>query len=142
MNIMATHMYCRSLGAEAKQMMINRENAEHYLWGDGCDGWYLVNQAALSVIYERMPPGTTEQRHYHHAARQFFFLLSGSATMEIDGQRMCLGAQEGVEVPPGVPHQIANVSSEAVEFLVISQPTTRGDRVPAPTATAAEPPLT
>ncbi|MDY1001048.1 cupin domain-containing protein, partial [Pantoea agglomerans] len=24
--------------------MISKENAEHYFWGDNCDGWYLVNR--------------------------------------------------------------------------------------------------
>jgi mannose-6-phosphate isomerase-like protein (cupin superfamily) len=31
-------------------------------------------------------------------------------------------------VPPGTSHRFANVGSEPVEFLVISSPTTQGDR--------------
>ncbi len=109
--------------------MISKETAEHYTWGAGCDGWRLVDQAGLSVIHERMPPGTAEARHYHQAARQFFFVLAGSATMELDGARHKLDAQQGIEIAPGAPHQISNDTDADVEFLVISQPTTRGDRV-------------
>jgi mannose-6-phosphate isomerase-like protein (cupin superfamily) len=58
------------------------KNAEHYLWGDGCDGWHLLNRDDVSVIQERMPLGTSEQMHYHKIARQFFFVLDGRATME------------------------------------------------------------
>jgi mannose-6-phosphate isomerase-like protein (cupin superfamily) len=110
-------------------MMISKDTAEHYVWGAGCDGWRLVDQTGLSVIHERMPPGTAEARHYHQAARQFFFVLAGSATIEVGGERHMLNVQQGIEIAPGTPHQITNDSDADVEFLVISQPTTRGDRV-------------
>ncbi len=109
--------------------MISKATAEHYTWGNNCDGWRLVNRTDLSVIHEYMPPGTSEVRHYHKTARQFFFVLSGVATLEIDGKREWLVAQQGVEVAPGIPHQMMNQSENATEFLVISQPTTQGDRV-------------
>src|SRR5579859_4281362 len=112
--------------------MISRETAEHYIWGDGCDGWYLVKTPHLSVIHERMPPGTSEVRHTHQRAHQFFFALVGTATLEIAGERHVLAPQTGAEVPPGTPHQMRNVSGEPIEFLVISQPPTTGDRVAAP----------
>jgi hypothetical protein len=38
-------------------------------------------------------------------------------------------SKEGVKVPHLVPHQIFNKSNHEVEFLVISQPTSKGDRV-------------
>jgi mannose-6-phosphate isomerase-like protein (cupin superfamily) len=112
--------------------MISKDTAEHYRWGQGCDGWHLVKQPELSVIHERMPPGTAEVRHYHQRSRQFFFVLTGVATLELAGARQQVRAHQGVEVAPGVPHQIFNESNADVEFLVISQPTTRGDRIPTP----------
>ncbi|WP_426448826.1 cupin domain-containing protein [Paenibacillus sp. S-38] len=109
-------------------MKISKTNAEHYLWGGTCDGWHLVKQPELSVIHERMPPGTEEVRHYHGQARQFFFVLSGWAELEVDGTVHRLHPQEGCEVAPLVPHQMKNTSGNPVEFLVISHPQTRGDR--------------
>jgi mannose-6-phosphate isomerase-like protein (cupin superfamily) len=117
--------------------MISKATAEHYTWGDGCDAWHLVKTPALSVIHERMPPGTAEVRHAHQAAHQFFFALEGTATLEIAGRRVVLHPQQGVEVPPGVPHQMRNESDTAIEFLVISQPPSHGDRVLVPSADAA-----
>ena len=102
---------------------------EHYQWGDGCDGWHLVNQPALSVIRERMPPGTAEVRHLHRNARQFFFVLSGTAVLELNAVINELKAGEGLEVPPGTPHQLFNQGSEPLEFLVVSHPHSHGDRV-------------
>jgi mannose-6-phosphate isomerase-like protein (cupin superfamily) len=108
---------------------ISRATAEHYTWGDQCDGWHLVKDDRLSVIEEQMPAGTTEVRHYHVSSQQFFFVLSGEAVMEVDGCEMRLAACEGLHIPAGVPHQIRNESKDPVHFLVISQPSSHGDRV-------------
>lgn len=110
-------------------MQVSRETAPHYIWGKVCDGWILSQSEALSVIYERMPPGSGEKRHYHTKARQFFFVLSGTLTMEMGGEVYPLAAQSGIEIPPGAPHQARNESDADIEFLVISTPTTQGDRV-------------
>ncbi len=110
---------------------VSIDSAEHYTWGDGCDGWHLVNHPSISVIRERMPPGTAELRHLHKRARQFFFVLAGTAVLELNGPSHELRRGEGLEVPPGVPHQIFNKSTEALEFLVVSQPHSHGDRTPA-----------
>ena len=108
---------------------VSRASAEHYTWGAGCDGWHLVKGDGLSVIQERMPPGTAEQRHSHVRARQFFHVLRGTAAFELDGRVEALGPGDGVEVPPGVPHTMMNRSEADVEFLVVSVPKAHGDRV-------------
>src|SRR5207248_173364 len=51
--------------ARRKKTMIKRDTAEHYRWGQGCEGWHLLKHADLSVIRERMPPKTSEVNHYH-----------------------------------------------------------------------------
>ena len=108
--------------------MTNKASAQHYVWGAGCDGWHLVTNPELSVIQESMPPGTTEVSHFHEKSRQFFFVLKGRATLELNGTVFVLGVQDGLEIAPGLPHQISNQSDEPVEFLVISQPHSHGDR--------------
>ena len=108
---------------------ISRETAEHYTWGNGCDGWHLIKDPSLSVIEERMPPGTSEVRHYHRQAQQLFFILSGQALMEVDGETIRLSAGEGLPMAPGRRHQIGNDSGDPVRFLVISQPPSHGDRM-------------
>lgn len=108
---------------------ISKKSAEHYIWGAACDGWHLAKGNNLSVIHERMPGKTEEVRHYHERARQFFFVLSGEAMLEVNGVRLMLREQEGAEVPPGVWHQMKNERYDEVEFLVISTPPTRGDRI-------------
>jgi len=114
--------------------VIRTEDAEHYLWGGVCDGWRLLEGADLGVKRERVPPGGGETPHFHSRARQFFFVLVGEATLELDGRCLVFGAGEGVHVPPGVRHRFANRSSADVEFLVVSAPSTAGDRTEVPSA--------
>lgn len=109
-------------------MKASKHNAEHYVWGNNCDGWHLVKQDSLSVIQEQMPPGTSEVRHYHHQARQFFFVLKGKITICLTDEQIVLNPQEGLEIPPHTIHQVMNHFEEAAEFLVISQPNSKGDR--------------
>jgi quercetin dioxygenase-like cupin family protein len=112
-------------------------DAEHYLWGHACDGWHLLATDDLSVIEERMPPGSFEQRHFHTRARQFFYVLDGEATLEFDGTTHRLRRGDGLHIPPEVAHQVRNNGSDDVRFLVISAPKAHGDRVAAPLAFGA-----
>jgi mannose-6-phosphate isomerase-like protein (cupin superfamily) len=112
--------------------MIERSSAEQYTWGGSCDAWHLVKSQALSVIQELMPPHTSEQLHTHARSRQFFYVLSGEATFEVGDAREVIRSHQGLEIPPGIPHRISNVSGENLEFLVISCPPAHGDREPVP----------
>lgn len=109
--------------------VISQQNAEHYLWGGDCDGWHLLKSPGLSVIQERVPPGGREVRHYHRQAHQFFYVLSGRATLEVDGKVLTINPRQGCSVPPQIPHQLRNETSEDLEFIVISSPLSHGDRV-------------
>ena len=112
-------------------------NAEHYVWGTDCDGWHLLKHPDLSVIQERVPPAGGEVSHFHSKARQFFFILKGHASLEFDYGTVSFGPGEGVHVLPGVRHRFANAGPEVVEFLVISTPTTQGDRTNVETPASA-----
>lgn len=107
---------------------VSAQTAEHYLWGAACDGWRLLDHDGLSVIEERMPPGSRERLHVHERARQFFYVLEGCLTVECDGRAASLRAGEGVHLPPGTPHRVVNASRDDATFLVVSAPATAGDR--------------
>jgi mannose-6-phosphate isomerase-like protein (cupin superfamily) len=105
------------------------ENAEHYVWGEICDGWHLLKRDDMSVIQERVPAGGSEVMHYHNVARQFFYILEGEGMMVFEDCEVTLNKGQGLEIPPQVKHQFKNQSDADVHFLVISVPSTRGDRV-------------
>ena len=108
---------------------ISIENAEHYIWGQICEGWYLLKSEDMSVIQERVPPGGAEAMHYHEVARQFFYILEGQGIIAFEDREVTLNKGQGLEIPPQVKHQFKNKSNIDVHFLVISIPTTKGDRI-------------
>jgi len=110
-------------------MITSIENAEHYTWGQQCDGWHLLKSDTLSVIQERMPPGTSEQLHFHQHAQQVFFVLSGTATFEVAGEIKTLHANQSIHITPNTKHRILNNSGADLHFLVVSGPKAHGDRV-------------
>ena len=109
--------------------VIEKKNAEHYVWGGICEGWHLLKTPGLSVIEERVPPGRSEVRHYHRQAHQFFYVLAGKATLEVGDRVLQVKPFQGVSVPAMVPHKLSNRQDEDLIFLVTSAPMSHGDRV-------------
>ncbi|HEX6033374.1 MAG TPA: cupin domain-containing protein [Anaerolineales bacterium] len=110
-------------------MVVSIETAEHYIWGEICDGWHLLKRDDISVIRERVPAGGAEVMHYHERARQFFYILEGEGMMVFEDHHVVLRKDEGLEIVPQIKHQFRNQSQADVHFLVISIPSTRGDRI-------------
>jgi mannose-6-phosphate isomerase-like protein (cupin superfamily) len=110
-------------------MVVSIRIAEHYVWGEVCEGWHLLKRDDMSVIQERVPAGRAEVMHYHQQARQFFYILEGEGTMVFEEGATVLQKGQGVEIAPQVRHQFKNQSGKEVHFLVISVPSTRGDRI-------------
>ena len=109
--------------------IIDSKTAEHYQWGDACKGWHFVKSDSLSVIKETMPPMTKEKLHYHEKAQQFFYILAGIATFEIDGLSFIVKTNKGISIKPEKKHRIMNNKNTVLEFLVISEPKSHGDRI-------------
>jgi mannose-6-phosphate isomerase-like protein (cupin superfamily) len=116
---------------EEKIKIVNTGNAEHYNWGKMCDGWHLLKREELSIISEKMPPETSEVKHYHEKSRQFFFILSGEASMLVQNNIYILHQFDGIEIPPLIPHKISNKSTRELNFIVVSNPKSHGDRIAA-----------
>ena len=110
-------------------MKVTKETAEHYVWGQQCDGWHLLKTDSLSVIQERMPPATSEMMHVHLKAQQLFFIISGTAVFETKGVMHTIHSNESFHIPAGEKHKISNRSNEDLHFLVISEPKAHGDRI-------------
>jgi len=56
-------------------------------------------------------------------------VLSGSAQIEISGEVFEVHAGNGIHVPAKVPHQLMNNGIINLQFLVVSQPESHGDRI-------------
>ena len=109
--------------------IITKQTAPVYSWGENCKSFVLLGTKDLSIKQEVMPPGTKEQLHFHNQAQQFFYILKGEAVFFNEGKYIHLKEQEGIHVSPSQKHFIENRTNTEIEFLVISQPDTSGDRI-------------
>lgn len=110
-------------------MIQSKENTAHYFWGEHCDSWVFHQSENLVVKNEMMPPKTSEKLHFHESAQQFFYILKGKATFYIEEEKFSVKSGEGISIEPKKKHFIANETSENLEFLVISNPSTDNDKV-------------
>ncbi|MDG4650375.1 GNAT family N-acetyltransferase [Roseibacterium sp. SDUM158017] len=102
--------------------------ATHYTWGDGCDGWRLLETPGLRIREERMPPGNSERPHRHLSGQQAFYVLSGVLLIRLADDTRRLGPGDLLGIPAGVAHEVRNESGEPTRFLVITAPAVEGDR--------------
>lgn len=109
--------------------VMDKQNAEHYTWGNNCDSWVLANTEGLSVKQEKMPSGAKEQLHFHKEAQQLFYILKGSETFYIEKNKLVVNETKAIQILPNQKHFIANETNAELEFLVISQPSTNKDRI-------------
>lgn len=75
-----------------------------------------------------MPADTSEGLHFHSKAQQFFFILKGKATFQIEGEIFEVEENTGFHILPHQKHRIFNHTEQPLEFLVISEPKSHGDR--------------
>jgi mannose-6-phosphate isomerase-like protein (cupin superfamily) len=114
---------------EIIRMKLSKHTAlQHYKWGNNCDGWVFVDTETLSVKQECMPANTSEALHYHAKAQQFFFILKGIATFEVEDDIFIAKDNQGFHIPAGKKHRIINNTSDELEFILSSQPSTNNDR--------------
>lgn len=108
-------------------MAISSECAEHYIWGEMFDRWYLLNRDDVRVNQERVPPGGAEVMHSHKISHLFFCVFECEGLMVFEDREVILERGKTLEIQPGVKHQFKNQSDGDVHFPVMSVPATRGD---------------
>jgi uncharacterized cupin superfamily protein len=101
---------------------VNKSTAQHFLWGDNCDGWHLAQHPSAAVIEEIMLPHTSEKRHFHEKIWQFIYILSGELEIEIEGQEYILKPFDGISIEPSQKHNFFNRTDKDIHYLLVSAP--------------------
>lgn len=67
-------------------------------------------------------PNTGVPPHIQHLEDEAFIVLEGSYTIQVGDQSLRCGPGEVVYVPRGVPHALANTSTEPARMLILQAP--------------------
>ena len=116
-------------GGTEPPLVLDIGSAPRSSWSIGCEGTTVLSHPSLHVMHEMMFPFTSEQRHRHNRVVQLYYMLEGRATVDIDGTEVSVNAEQAIELPPGVSHQIRNEQIHPLRFLVVSSAPPREDRI-------------
>lgn len=78
-----------------------------------------VSQQSLAEA--SVPPKGATERHYHKVSEEFYYILSGTGTVEIDGETREVGPGDGILIPAGAWHQISAADAD-LNFLCCCAP--------------------
>ncbi|MFK7993883.1 MAG: cupin domain-containing protein [Granulosicoccus sp.] len=76
----------------------------------------------VSVAKARVDHGVTTQLHSLQGVTEHYIILSGEGIMSVNGQKHIVKAGDRVTIWAGVPQQIENTGSAALEFYCICNP--------------------
>ena len=62
-------------------------------------------------------PGESIAEHYHPYSEEFLYVISGTLTVDLDGEPVLVRADEGVLVPINVRHRLRNMGTEQVRAV-------------------------
>ena len=75
-----------------------------------------------SLARVTIKPGKASAPHFHKISDESYFILSGTATMNIDGVEFSLQQGEAVLIEPLEVHQIHNFGDDDLVFLAVCVP--------------------
>ncbi len=75
-----------------------------------------------SLAEATLPPGAATDPHYHPITEEIYYILQGSGKMRIGDETREVFPGDGIAIPPGAPHQIANHGSDDLVFLCCCAP--------------------
>ncbi|WP_428307615.1 cupin domain-containing protein [Lacipirellula sp.] len=75
-----------------------------------------------SLAEARIPSGEATAPHYHPQAEEIYYILEGRGRMQIEDEVREVSPGDAVAIPPGLRHQITNISKEPLRFLCCCAP--------------------
>ena len=80
----------------------------------------LFESSLNFVLYNKLPVGETNVRHVHDDIEKIYYFLSGEAEIDCGPWRKNASAGDFLFFPAAIPHQILNIGSVDLEFIVVA----------------------
>jgi mannose-6-phosphate isomerase-like protein (cupin superfamily) len=77
---------------------------------------------ALSAAFVKVDPGAASPRHWHERTEEMYLITTGEGVMHMDGEDLPVAAGDGISIPIGVVHAIANPGSRPLTMWVVTSP--------------------
>lgn len=101
---------------------IRNLDRDHLTRAYGLDAQRLLPWPALNAPFEGawciLRSGDTSTPHSHHEY-EIFIAMTGSAELDVDGERYGFAAGDIVHLPPGCTHKVVNDGPEDFEYYGI-----------------------
>ena len=75
-----------------------------------------------SLAEAKLLPGRATEEHYHVQTEEIYYILAGSGQMIVDDEKRHVRKHDGVAIPPGARHKIANTGDDDLLFLCCCVP--------------------
>ena len=114
-------------------IVINKSNYPSLIINQGGEriqeilGVHAGSVYSQSIAEITIPPGGTAEPHFHKKTEESYLILSGLATIQIQGELLSLTAGEAVLIEPGDIHQIKNNGEENLVFIAVCVPAWQPD---------------
>ena len=110
------------LGLEKAIIMSGAGALHQFKTEADCDAMVVVDEPQLRVQLEQLPAGAMELLRFYARADQFFYVLSGEATVELEGGQEYLSKGQGLLMKPGTAYRIFNGGNTTLRYVITSQP--------------------
>jgi mannose-6-phosphate isomerase len=89
--------------------------------------WVLEDRETHKVKHIEVNPGGRLSYQYHNFRREIWTIVSGEATVTLEGEVKVYSKGEVVLIPLGAKHRVANAGSELLELIEVQLGTYFGE---------------
>jgi mannose-6-phosphate isomerase-like protein (cupin superfamily) len=86
----------------------------------------LVEGRVQMINWAMLPTGRSFKAHYHEDMQEIFVIMKGGARITVDTQETELAQGDVVVIPAGGVHEMENIGTENVEYVVVGISEGRG----------------
>lgn len=104
-----------------------KNDIKSYITRDGSEIRELMHPAAhgnqaQSLAEAIIQPGERTQLHQHQQSEELYYITAGKGHMILAKEQFTVTVGDTICIPPGTPHCIENVGSDALHILCMCSP--------------------
>lgn len=105
----------------------HKQDIKSYITRDGSEIRELMHPAvhgnhAQSLAEAIIQPGERTRMHQHQQTEELYYITTGKGKMTLANEQFIVTVGDTICIPPGTPHCIENVGSQALHILCMCSP--------------------